>query len=387
MPKGKFIPITPSVLTWAIKESGIPYEEIATSAGVDPAELSAWEQGKSKPIKGQLKKLSTALRRQPAVFLLPEPPAIPSASVQFRHPPEVTRDSLNAVEHIALRSAKRIQGAASWVLKELGKYPVEIPAVDRNVDGEKAGEELRRHLQVSVQAQFRWRDASHTFKEWRSVLEKHGLLVMSFSMGDASCRGFSVWDEFAPLIAINTQWRTEARIFTLFHEYAHLVTRTDSACLQSGIFRNGRASDPQERWCEEFSAGFLLPWDAVQSALQEQFRWTPGTRITNLEQASYLATKFKVSLRAATLRLIGKGVASWDLYDAIPNTADRKPDMQGGVGRDRRQLKEASYGLRAASVFIKALNENLVTRAEALSYLDVAYDDLVHMQRSVPALG
>jgi len=34
---------------------------------------------------------------------------------------------------------------------------------------------------------------------------------------------------------VNTYWNAAARIFTLFHELAHLATRTDSICVENDL--------------------------------------------------------------------------------------------------------------------------------------------------------
>ena len=39
-------------------------------------------------------------------------------------------------------------------------------------------------------------------------------VVFAFSMGSESCRGFSLWDDYAPILAVNTAWLPSARIFT-----------------------------------------------------------------------------------------------------------------------------------------------------------------------------
>ena len=53
---------------------------------------------------------------------------------------------------------------------------------------------------------------------WREAVEGIGVTVFVYSLGRDSCNGFSLWHERAPVIAVSSAWREEARIFTLFHE-------------------------------------------------------------------------------------------------------------------------------------------------------------------------
>src|SRR4029453_6758459 len=92
--------------------------------------------------------------------------------------------------------------------------------------------------------------ASQAFRRFRSSLEEQGVLVLLFPIGPESVQGFSVWDDRAPAIAVNTAANHPARIFTLFHEYGHLLTRTSSMCLDAVGTRLAEPTDPAERWCE-----------------------------------------------------------------------------------------------------------------------------------------
>src|SRR5207344_1041034 len=97
--------------------------------------------------------------------------------------------------------------------------------------------------------------------------ESKGILAFQFPMGSDSCRGFSLWDETAPAVAVNTAWNPAARSFTLLHELGHLVTRTSSACLEGWGRRRENEGDQHERWCESFAASVLAPWDQVERFL------------------------------------------------------------------------------------------------------------------------
>jgi Zn-dependent peptidase ImmA (M78 family)/transcriptional regulator with XRE-family HTH domain len=376
------IPITKSVLAWAYRTSGLTLEALAERVGVGPQLIADWLNGSELPTKSEFHKLATALHRQAAVFFLPEPPQSFGHVPQFRHPPEITRESLNDLEHESLREAKRLQRAASWSLRELKNAPVTLDRISFSSNIEGAAAQVRAKLGISVEDQIGWANTSHAFHEWRACLESLGFLVLTFVMGRDSCRGFSTWDDYAPVIAINTTgWNTASRIFTLFHEYSHLATRTDSFCMQGFLRKPGKPNDETEKWCEEFAAAVLLPWDAVTRLLKERFGWKLDQKIDDLAQAAYVANKLKVSLRATVLRLIGKNVATWDLYNEISPASDLPSGGGGGGGRDRKKIAEDSLGRRTIGVIIEAVNQDLMTRSEALSYLDIPFRDLIGLEK------
>ena len=90
---------------------------------------------------------------------------------------------------------------------------------------------------------------------------------MQLTMGKDNIRGFGASDDYAPLVAVNTAYHPTARIFTLFHEVAHLLTRTDAAC-QSFVFPDQQYGSI-ERWCERFAAAYLLPKETLETVASE----------------------------------------------------------------------------------------------------------------------
>src|SRR5437870_2958336 len=170
------IPITPSVLTWAMHEAGYTAETLADKLNVSAATVRAWESGDQKPTLTHFRQLATHLKRIPATFLLPQAPSTPSLPVQFRHPPGSTRTELNPVERRYIREAHRIQQTTAWLIRELGDPMPSLPRMDLNTDPERAGADARRFLTGSENGSFGsdWRNGSQAFQAWRTKMEEAG---------------------------------------------------------------------------------------------------------------------------------------------------------------------------------------------------------------------
>ena len=379
---GKSVPITPSVLEWAIQSSGIDDIELAGRLHIKPAELDDWTHGRRQPSLTQFRRLAEVLQRPAPLFLLPRPPDQQIPSVAFRHAVAGSRDQLTANEIKYVREAARLQRALSWVRSELGNRRVDLPTVGTGTSDQVA-QRTRRQLNVPIEQQLRWKTSSEALRAWRGALEATGVHVFLFPLGSDSARGFSLWDDYAPVVAINTHWNTEARIFTAFHEVGHLTARSNSVCLGVPIKRPRANEDASERWCERFAADVLMPWPAVLHALRTRFGWAPGKKITELEQLRTIARAFKVSQRAAAIRLIERQVADWSLYESIPPIVDDKSGGGGGGGRNRQQLYEDMFGTGTARMLINAVEADLLTRSDALGYLKVSDSDLYALQESL----
>jgi Zn-dependent peptidase ImmA (M78 family) len=369
------VPITPSVLAWAIRESGLAPDAVAERLGVDEQELGEWLSGQRRPTLTAFKDLARVLRRPTATFLLPEPPKTQAVQIEFRHPPGVAHRELLPEERIRVREVGRLQRAVAWLNAEMGEAAPELPLVSQSTDAEQTAQRARTILSVPVDKQFEWRNVSVAFKQWRRAFEDLGVLVFLLPMGKESARGFSLWNDAAPAIVLNTHWGTAARIYTLFHEFGHLLTRTNSVCVET--FSRRRSSDI-ERWCEAMAAAALMPPSTVQQFMK-------GVRVVDVGLAKELATYFSVSLRAAAIRLIDLHYASWSLYQDLPPLSDSKSGGGGGTGRKRATRRFDEYGRRTSLTFVRAVRRDVISTTEAMRLLDVGDQDLGELEKLAAA--
>jgi Zn-dependent peptidase ImmA (M78 family) len=355
------VPINPEVLGWAIAESGLATAEVAERVGAAQAELEDWLEGRNMPPLTKCRKLAAILHRQLAVFLLPAPPTSERIEVSFRHPIGSKYErALTPEERRFLRRARRLQETESWLASQL---EWERPALERvSIDNraEEVAVRWRARMGVTIKSQKSWKAPSQAFDAWRAGVERAGVTVVQFSMGTDACRGFSIWDERSPLVAVNTAWQDEARIFTLFHEIGHLLTRTNSACATAPVAP--QAGDPIERWCESFAAAVLIPAGALSDV----------SKVDSLSVLSREARRMKVSLRAMALRLITLKRAKWTLYQNIPPAADAKRrGGAGGTGRTRAEMRGDEFGRRTTDLFVTAVQRDVISESQALDFLDI----------------
>ncbi|MEX2147828.1 MAG: XRE family transcriptional regulator [Candidatus Rokuibacteriota bacterium] len=388
MGKPIHVPITPQVLDWAIKESGYTVDEVAIGAHISRDDLRAWLRDDAKPTLTQARSLAKVLKRTLSTFLLPDAPPLSKLPAEFRHAPGSLRTKANFDERLHLRRARRIQEAAKWLSHELGESQAPLRKYSTHDDVEEVGQYTRQRLGPLLPTPLEsWRTHSQAFRAWRAALEKSGVLVLVLPLGEDAARGFSLWDDSVPLIAVNSAWNWAARVYTLFHELGHLLTRTSSVCLERSTGpKLSRPTDPEERWCEEFAAAALLPWSGstgVAEFLKKRFEWSPGEKVATLDVPRAIANVFKVSWRAATIRLIDRDLANWALYGAIPPYIDRKKRGGGGGGRDRGDIVYDELGEKTLALFFHGLNRHVIGRDDLFDYLDVSDAALDRLQVAV----
>lgn len=370
-------PISPAVLAWALAEDGRSPEDLALALKVSPDLLQAWLAGEERPTQGQVTNLGTVLQRPRALFFLPQPPAQASLPASFRHPPGDDRD-VGVATRRRVRQARRVQHAISWALRD--EPPLAIPRSDLTAPADAAAADVRQWLGISDSEQRAWRDDREALRAWREALDGRGVLVFALEMGRDNVRGFSAWDARAPLIVTNvSSVSPAARSYTLGHELGHLVTRRDAACVE---MRDSFTGAAVERWCEHFSAALLMPPAPALALARSRLI---GDGKAGLEDVKAVATAFRVSHRAAALRLIDLGLANRALYPEVLSVFRAAPPVVASPDDFRRPARSTArmreYGPRALETVLGQLPPR-----DALSILRVTVEDVRRIAGEVPGV-
>ena len=368
--EARTVPITAEVLAWAREEAGLTQVELAERTRFDVEWVQAWENAEARPTKGQFSKLVAALKRPSALFFLPEPPVEAGMPTTFRSAQALGDHRLGPDETRQIRWARRLQELAAWVLRDadsfqirldqyrLGQDPIKIAAVERSKSG------------ISTADQLAWSNPSEAFRAWRSHLEDQGILVMQLSMGKNNIRGFGAWNDYAPLVAVNTAYHPTARIFTLFHEVAHLLTRTDAACQNFVV--PSQKDQSVERWCERFAASYLLPEEALKR-VAANYGATPDSPTADADTARLIANRFSVSTRATAIRLQETGIAEKTLYSAVVSQLAARDwndaSGGGGGGEPASEKRIRQFGTRLPGTLLEAAGRGRLTIRDLADHL------------------
>ncbi len=368
MPRATYIPITGSVLRWAINESGLSDSEFASKVRTDPDEVQAWIDGESQPTKTKFNAIVSTLRRPSAAFFLPEPPQHLNLPPPLRRSVGARSRALDPRELREIRWARRLQHLVAHLRAEDETPAPRIPQFELSDSPSRAARILRNRLDLPPQRQIEWPNPGAAFTGWREAVEATGVIVLQLQLGSDAIRGFALWNDAAPLVAVNTTFIPQARAFTLFHEVGHLLLRQDAASDEHvGHSRRLATGLRAERWCERMAAATLLSASAVRSAVptamsaQEAY---PGART--------LAGRFKVSVRAAAIRLIELDLAPNELYGQVVSQSgrlDRRQTRGGGGGRTAAQTRIAQVGQSAARGIVQAVTANRLSERDARDVL------------------
>lgn len=368
------VEINPAVLRWARETAGHRVEDVAPRVNTTPRTVKQWESGEKHPPWRSLRKLAEYYKRPVAALLLPEPPKEPALPTDFRvHPGR--KKELSAKTLLAIRTARWLQRHALELRQQL-KPETEFtgPHAHLRQSTARISQRVRAFIGIDVSEQRTWPNEYQAFKRWRQALEEQNLLVFQFPMpGEDRLSGFSLFDACLPVIVVNQSDAVLRRIFTLFHEYGHLLLRNPGICLpEETAIAGGQNIEP---FCNRLAAEILVPRAEFE-------RWNtselPSPDDPDDKRFRQLAHRYWVSRYVILGRLRAAGAFSDSAYNRISQhwrskTKSSPPSKQGrrGGGQRAHQICINQRGKAFVSLVIQGKQQGLITTQDALTYLGV----------------
>lgn len=255
--------VAPAVLAWALDVTGADQEKLR-----DRFKIADWVEAKAQPTLKQLQDFAKATGIPFGYLLLQKPPdwrlPIPDFREGYDGPPSPSADLMAVLG----QSQRRQEWYREYVLG-LGAERLGFVGSAATMTTLEAAARIRAQLDFEV-ADRRGRGAE-TRKTLLRNFEELGGLTVATSMVDNNThrlldakefRGFSLVDDFAPLVFVNTNQTLNGQIFTLAHEYAH-VWRGISGIGNASARDQGHSEI--ERWCNAVASEVLVPREDLVS--------------------------------------------------------------------------------------------------------------------------
>lgn len=323
-------PVTPDVLRWARETVGVTVGDAATRAGVSEDRLRAWEAGEAEPTVAKLRALAKLYQRPLSVFFLPKPPTTFDAMRDFRRLPGESDHTWSRALHKVYRRALDQQSIVSELLEADGQSPeVAIPLATIALSPEDAGGLARKALGVTLRAQFSWLKPEDSFTGWMQAIETTGVYVLRTSeVPFEEMRGFSISTGSIPIIVVNALDWPRGQVFTLLHEFAHLMLREGGLCdLLEPASQQGQRV---EAWCNATAAATLMP---APEFLDNEVLRPPGARSWDEDVISQLSNRWGASREAVVRRLVTLQRATVAFY------MQRRAQYQAAYAAQREEEK------------------------------------------------
>jgi Zn-dependent peptidase ImmA (M78 family)/transcriptional regulator with XRE-family HTH domain len=381
------------MLAWVREDAGYSLETAAVRTHYAVERLRGWEAGESKPTIPQLRVLANAYRRPLSAFFMREPPEGFRPMHDYRRLPDAQELRWSPALRALIRRARGQQRAYLDLLADLGGEVHELPRAPHTEDPEAVGGFAREVLRVEPEAQREWRDESAALRGWTRAVEDLGTLVLHTSttrghiVPPSEMLGFSDPGP-VPIIVLNGKDHARRRVFTLLHEFAHLLLRRAGVCDLHDRFTTPNF-DPTEVFCNAAAAATLMPRDLfldypLVRQGQNDPRWDDET-------LGEIARRFTTSREAVLRRLLTLELTTeefyrvWrDEYNQRFDARQAEDDEDEGAGfANYYTMKVRELGLPYISAALEAYNSDAINASDLARLLNIKLKNLPRVEEEV----
>ncbi len=309
--------IKPEVLLFMRKSSGMSEDEIAKKLKLSRSKYLSIENGNEKISQNHLIDLADIYKR----------PLIAFYSVDITQTAELPHDyRLNRDKKISSEVflAKRKAIYLAEELRAITGRKTTLPEINTNFSAIELASKLRTLLEIDFDflKELIERKEETALGYYKSVIEeKFFIPVLEHPLKSSGVRAFSVFGDVS-VIVLNESDSNEVRLFSLFHEFCHLLKSQDGICTVD--LEKDKSNHPEEKYCDEFAAFLLIPEEQLRSMIVE-------FPITSLKQLADISKVFGVSKLVTIIQMKTLGIINPSQFKSLKSKLEAVQNK--GFGR------------------------------------------------------
>jgi Zn-dependent peptidase ImmA (M78 family) len=198
-------------------------------------------------------------------------------------------------------------------------------------------------------------------------------------------RGFSLTEGDIPVIVLNEKDSIRARIFSLFHEYGHLLLDKGGLCdMKEQNIPSDKAMSI-EKFCNHFAGAILVPKDVLQNHRLLESK-TLST-VWSDEDLKKLSKDFKISQEVILRRLVMLKLASLNFYQKKRKEweAITKEEEKQIIRRRQKPPKKCiqENGVPMVSLVLESFRKDKITYSDVADYLAIQLKHLPKVEQLI----
>lgn len=310
--------INSEVLDWAIKSTDLSSEQIEEK--IEKFEITKWKSGEKEPTINQIQNFAKEFHIPFGHLFLQKPPKQESPSLAFRtvenRPADISRGLQEVIQ--------RMQTRQEWMRDELMDSGGTSLDIIGKFSKEKSTEVISNYISKTLNfSELRKiRNTDKFYKRLKTSISVQNIMVMQDGtvngnshrvLSTDEVRAFVLIDDYAPLIFLNTADAKVAKIFSLLHEYVHILRGSDE------VLSSDRQTN-EERFINKVVEKVLMP----EVKFREKFDFN------NIDES---ANYFHVSIYTVGIRAKHLGMITQNELNEImkiPHKTPEKKDKEGG---------------------------------------------------------
>lgn len=325
--------IKPELLIWTRENAGYSIELASQKIKVNSECLISWEKGEDSPTISKLRQISKLYKFPLSVFYLDVPPKNFQVMHDFRKLPEgLIGHAFSPALKYEIRTAQQRRELALELYSGLNEKIKPFNYFASIYDNpEEIGMEARDILNIRFDEQASWKDSRTALNNLRYKIESAGILVFQATRVEVKdMRGFSIADRTLPIIGINRKDSINGRIFTLIHEFIHIMLGKGGISDLIEDADRGIEDKGVEAFCNRAAAAALVPKNHF---LEEKIVQNNSDISWKDQDIESLARKYSVSNEVILRRLLVLGRTSQEFYankryEFIKNGAEIKNERK-----------------------------------------------------------
>ena len=370
------------MLKWARERTPIKIEEIPLRMKeFSNEQIENWENGTEYPSVNQAKKLCNLYDIPFAALYLSKLPNVDNTTYIDRR---TYMDNLEGdISYELWKEINRLKSCRECAIEllNLEEYRNVFKDINPNFSTNDISTKIREIFNIETPFKNKTAYSNNAFNYFRNKIESKGVMVLQIeNISIKEIRGISLNYDILPIIAVNKNDSDRAKVFTLFHEIAHLVRRTSNLCL---IDFNER-EDEEEKICNNLAANILIPEITLDSIINGK-DLSDDRVITNLSDR-YAVSKFVIIKRLYDLNKIDFVLykSKYEKYLDIFNEIKKIKKKQGQkiiVTQDKKLI--SSSGKLYPKIILNAYYEGKISFGEVCNTLNVNSRYIDNIERMV----
>ncbi|MCF1585323.1 ImmA/IrrE family metallo-endopeptidase [Tetragenococcus koreensis] len=298
------VPITPYVIKYYIDTSNVDLEDLEKDANLK--NINGWLDSSAQPTFNQLNQLSKKIKVPFGYLLLNDVQKESSSLIEYR---TILNNEVDKPSRDLLETIDDMEDKQNWMRDFLIRNSYEklnfVGKFTKEASIQAIAKDIRKTLQIN-EKWFLDCQGNKSFNYLRSKFENAGILVMQNGIVKANThrplnvdefRAFVLVNEYAPLIFINSTDSNGGKIFSLFHELAHIFLG------ESDLFNDNNVSNPIYRndlevLCNNIASELCIPAPYFKEL------WMENTEKNIFNKIQDIAQKCKISMLAVAVKAL-----------------------------------------------------------------------------------
>jgi len=300
--RGNTIEVASGIWQWVLSSVMLSDENHAV--------LQKWMSGEKKPTFNQLEDFSKKTHVPLGYFFLKTPPAEECKLLEYRTVDSTVAETPSRNLFDTVRYMENVQ---EWMREHLigsGTDKVSfVGAINPNDDVISVAANIRQILGLKKNWYEYSSSLDHSFKILREAISAVGIIIMMNGivgnntrrhLNIEEFRAFTLIDDYAPLIFINSIDSKGGKIFSLLHEFIHIGVAHNS--LYNALHNDFPAVSQIETFCNGVSAEIIAPLNLFKEKWKS-ISFEANNKISSLS-SYFKCSQLVIARRAYDLRLI-----------------------------------------------------------------------------------